>query len=155
MTETLLKKKASTIFWLGVLLGLPALLWIYAIPIELNKRLPTVKRVPDLIIKIPFLYVIVYLLVYFVLSLTLYITILDIFPFHITAMFSILFLITIATKSIIRFEKHHNFKPSNKFKLFVGLWFYILGVWSIQPKLNSYVKYPSIQENRPSNSSCE
>ena len=141
MTERFLKKTASEIFWLGILLGVPFIIWLYSIPTELNKRLPKKNRIPSLLFQIPFFYAIGYLPVFFILIFS-HTPFQVIIPFHLTAMFSIFFVMILACISIIRFEKEKNLKQSSGIGLFFGMWYYIFGIWYIQPKLNKYIEYP-------------
>lgn len=147
MTERFLQKKASEIFWLGIFLGIPFLIWLYAIPAELNKRLPPEKRIPALTFQIPFFYTIAYLPLFFVLIFS-NVPLPVLLTFHIAAMVSAFLILIIACISIIRFEKDKNRKPSNGIGLFFGLWFYIFGIWSIQPKLNQYIKTTEIESQQ-------
>jgi hypothetical protein len=144
MTEEFLRKKASEVFWLSVLLGLPFLIWLYAIPSELNKRLPRENRIPSLLFQIPFFYALAYIPIGFILIISINVSFEVILPFHFGAMASIFLVLTVACVSIIRFEKYKKIKTSNGIGLFFGMWYYIFGIWSIQPKLNNYVKTPPI-----------
>ena len=51
-----------------------------------------------------------------------------------------MFLLMILTSiTIIKFEKAEKLKQSNGIGLFFGIWYFIIGVWYIQPKLNEYI----------------
>ncbi|MGB1393564.1 MAG: hypothetical protein ACPG6G_04895 [Flavobacteriaceae bacterium] len=69
-----------------------------------------------------------------------------ILPFHFAAMGSIFFMLIIACISIVRFETQNSLKPSGGIGLFFGMWYYIFGIWSIQPKLNKYIESEIIAE---------
>lgn len=144
MTENFLKKPASEIFWLSIFLGLPLLIWLYAIPTELNKRIPQEARINKLIYQLPFFYAIAYIPGFILLFIT-DVSFNTIKLFHFTAMGAIFFLLIIACISTIRFEKFNNIKTSNGVLLFFGIWFYIFGIWSIQPKMNKYINSKIIQ----------
>lgn len=64
----------------------------------------------------------------------------SILPFHFGAMFSMFLLIILTSRTIIRFEKEENLKESSGIKLFFGIWYFFIGIWYIQPKLNEYIK---------------
>ena len=139
MTKRFLQKTANEIFGLS-LLGVPYLIWLYSIPIELNKRLPKEKRLPKLLFQIPFLYALIYLPIGFIMFVVVIRVPIDsILPFHFGAMFAIFWVMITACISIVRFEKQYKFKRSSSIGLFFGMWYYIFGIWSIQKKLNTYV----------------
>lgn len=146
MTERFLKKTPRDVFWLSILFGVPLFIWLYSILTELNKRLPQEKRVPILLFQIPLFYLLAYLPVGFVLLIGNYVSIDIILLFHFSAMLSIFFVMLLASVSIRRFEKYKHLKPSNGIMLFLGIWYYVFGVWSIQPKLNKYVKYEVLKD---------
>ncbi len=139
MTREYLKKVPEKLFWLSWL-GIPYLMWLYSIVVELSKNLPKNNK----LVKIILIGLLIYPTVYIPVGLTFLISgkadMDTIMPFHIGAILCIILLMALTAVTIIRFERAEKLKQSNGIGLFFGLWFFIFGVWHIQPKLNKYVK---------------
>ena len=139
MTERFLQHKSSVVFWLCVLLGFPWLIWLLSIVIELNKRVPKSKKISLTLILIPFLYTLFFVPGSFVLFMTGKVSFLHLIPFHLLGLVSVILMNLHATNAILNFEKHHHLQESNKLGLIFGMWYFVFGVWYIQPKLNQYI----------------
>ncbi|SNR14172.1 membrane protein of unknown function [Tenacibaculum jejuense] len=81
-----------------------------------------------------------YLISVWILILTGNINMEKTLPFHFAAMFNILLLMILTSRTIIKFEKRERLKESNGIGLFFGIWYYFIGIWYIQPKMNDYIK---------------
>ena len=139
MTREFLKKVPEKLFWLSWL-GIPYLMWLYSIVVELSKNLPKNNK----LVKIILFGLLIYPTVYIPVGLTFLISgkadMETIMPFHIGAILCIILLMALTAVTIVRFERAEKLKQSNGIGLFFGIWFFIFGVWHIQPKLNEYVK---------------
>ena len=138
MTRAYLSKNPKELFWL-FWLGIPFLIWIYSIGIELNKKIPESGKLNKIIL----IGLIVYPLIYLPVAITLLLSgIADlntIWPFHFGVMICMFSLMILTSITIIKFEKAEKLRPSNGIGLFFGIWYFIIGVWYIQPKLNEYI----------------
>ena len=139
MTDRYLRKKPKELFWL-YWLGIPYLIWLFSIGMELNKKLPKYRELnKGLLIALAG-----YSLFYYFFGIALLFSgkgdLETLRPFHIAAMASMFSLMIMTSITIIRFEKELNLNQSNGFGLFFGIWYFIFGVWDIQPKLNEYIK---------------
>jgi len=139
MTERYLRKTAKEIFWLSIL-GIPYLIWMYSIGIELNKKIPKNRRLNRFLFIGLSIYPIVYTCIIFPLFITKTLNINSIMTCHIGAMLCVFLLMILTTITIIRFEQSEKLKKSNGIKVFFMLWYFIFGVWYLQPKLNEYIK---------------
>jgi len=81
-----------------------------------------------------------YFIIIWILKLSGSMNVDTILPFHFGAMFCMFLLMILTSRTIIRFEKDENFKESSGIGLFFGIWYFFIGIWYIQPKLNEYVK---------------
>ena len=139
MTREYLSKNPNELFWL-FWLGIPFLIWIYSIGIELNKKIPEWRKLNKIILIGLMAYPIVYIPVGITLLIFGIADMNTIMPFHFGAMICMCLLIILTSITIIRFEKAEKLKQSNGIGLFFGFWYSIIGVWYIQPKLNEYIK---------------
>ena len=138
MKKRYLQKSAGEMFFL-FLFGIPYLYWIYSIGLELNKNTNSQKRIKPIYFQILLGYATLYLPIGMFILISNSIGFEKIIPFHITAMGCIFLAMILATISILRFEKSNNLESSSGIGLFFGIWYYIFGIWSIQPKLNKYI----------------
>jgi len=139
MTKEYLSKNPKELFWLFCL-GIPFLIWIYSIGIELNRKIPESGRLN----KVTLIGLIAYPIIYIPIGLTLLISGISdmnaILPFHFGAIICMFLLVILTSMTIIKFEKAEKLIQSNVIGLFFGIWYFIIGVWYIQPKLNEYIK---------------
>ncbi|MHA7944588.1 hypothetical protein ACJOV8_016035 [Formosa sp. 3Alg 14/1] len=139
MTREYLSKNPKELFWSFWLL-IPYLIWMYSIGIELNKKIPKYRELNKIIL----IGLIAYPIIYIPIGITLLISgsadMNTIMPYHYGAMLCMFLLMILTSITIIRFEKAEKLKQSNGIGLFFGIWYFIFGVWYIQPKLNEYIK---------------
>ncbi len=139
ITKRYLSKSAKQMFWL-CLLGIPYLIWLYSIGIELNKKVPKYSLINKIILNTLVGYIAVYLVIAWILIFSGNMNIDTILPFHFGAILCMFLLMILTSLTIIRFEKEEKIQQSSGIGLFFGLWYYVIGVWCIQPKLNEYIK---------------
>lgn len=139
ITKRYLSKSPKELFWLS-LLGIPYMIWMYSIGIELNKKNQKDIGIKKILLNILFGYPTIYLISAWILILSGNMNMDTILPFHFGAMFCIFLLIILTSRTIIKFEKEENLQESSGIGLFFGIWYYFIGIWYIQPKLNEYIK---------------
>lgn len=144
-TEWFLKQKALHIFLLSFL-AIPIYLWLFSIIYQLDKKRSYSKNfLKTVIVALITVYPIVYIFVFFVVFFNLIggnrFNILDsILPFHIATMLCGFLLMLFGAISYAKYEKEKGIKTYDSVGVFFMIWFYIIGVWIIQPNLNKYVK---------------
>ena len=139
ITKRYLNKSPKEIFWLS-LLGIPYMIWMYSIGIELNKKNQKSSGIDKILLNILVGYPTIYLISAWILIFSGNMNMDSILPFHFGAMFCIFLLMILTSRTIIKFEKEENLKESSGIGLFFGIWYYFIGIWYIQPKLNEYIK---------------
>lgn len=139
ITKRYLSKSPKELFWLS-LLGIPYMIWMYSIGIELNKKNQKDIGIKKILLNILVGYPTIYLIGTWILILSGKMNMDTILPFHFGAMFCIFLLMILTSRTIIKFEKEENLKESSGIGLFFGIWYYFIGIWYIQPKLNEYIK---------------
>lgn len=139
MLKNYLKKDSKKLFFL-FLLGIPFYIWLYAIGIELNKKINSRTRIHPILFHITIGFPLVYLPIAIFGFFSQEIPFNTIQTLHFTAMGTSFIALILVSMTIIRFEKSNNLKVSNEFELFFGIWFYVFGIWFIQAKLNKYAK---------------
>ncbi len=127
--------------------------WFWSIAIGLQNKIPSGIKMKVRKFKIFFLIPIIYVLIFFVLMAFLSggvtqattepggITIVGImsivFPLHLLSMFGILYSLYFAAKTFKTVELQKEVKFSDFAGEFLLLWFFPLGIWVIQPKINA------------------
>ena len=139
MTHEYLSKKPKELFWL-FWLGVPYIIWIYSIITELSKKIPKYTELSKIVMIMLIVYPSIYMPIGLILLLSRYIDMDIILPFHYTAMICMFLLMVLTCITIIKFEKAERLKRSNGVGLFLGIWYFPIGIWIIQPKLNEYIK---------------
>jgi hypothetical protein len=139
ITKRYLSKSPKELFWLS-LLGIPYMIWMYSIGIELNKKNQKDIGIKKILLNILVGYPTIYLISTWILILSGKMNMDTILPFHFGAMFCTFLLMILTSRTIIKFEKEENLKESSGIGLFFGIWYYFIGIWYIQPKLNEYIK---------------
>ena len=140
MTRRYLEKPAKDCFGFFILF-FPLLIWMYAVGYELYKRTPKNDRMHPIFYSIFLIYQVVYLFVFIYNLVTNTYDIFELMPFHKLAMVSAAISFFLTSLAIVRFERANGLKNSNLVTTFFKIWFYPLGIWSIQPLLNEYIKY--------------
>ncbi len=137
MTRKYLSRSATSTFFL-FMLGFPLLLWLYSIGMEFNNRLPENKQTKKIYYKSTLVYPLIYMIVgpvYLISTGNMN----SILPFHLLAMATIFVSLFLAAKSITKYEEEFNIKTSSTSEYFMLLWFFPIGVWTVQPRLNKFI----------------
>jgi hypothetical protein len=131
-----LNKSSNNLFWL-LCLGIPYLLWMYSIGIELNKHISKRRRIHPIFFKL-FTGYLLFIYIPFGIGMSILgkYDLLNVMT--IIASFALLLLIVLTSVTIIRFETKKKFEKTNRVKLIFMFFLFIIGVWYIQPKLNKY-----------------
>lgn len=140
MTKQYLQRSAFSSFFL-FLLGIPVMIWIYSISVELNKRMPKERRLNINILRF-MLGSIGFYFIIFVFGI--------IDPFKLRWLHDIIitfnFLSFVFTVVIItRFEQTHSIQPTSGLLFFFQLAIAPIGVFYLQPLMNEYICYPKIE----------
>ncbi len=144
ITEWFLEQKPLKIYLLG-LLGIPIYFWIFSIIYQLDKkRNDNQSSIKKLIVGLLTIYPIVYFILFIGFFFNLFTgNSFDIFdlilPFHLTAMLCGFILMILAANSYGKYEKEKGYKTYESVGVFFMLWFYIVGIWILQPNLNKYI----------------
>ena len=139
MTREYLNKVPNDLFW-KFWLGIPYLIWMYSVVVELNKRNSDRKELTKIILVGLIAYPTIYVPVGIILLISGKADMDHLMPFHVGAMVCFFLLMALTSLTILKFERAEKLKQSNGLGLFFGIWFFIFGIWHIQPKLNQYVK---------------
>ena len=145
MTRRYLQRTADGNFFL-FLLGVPILIWIYSITVELNKRLPLEKRLD---LRIFYAMGGTGLILQLLFQPLLLFSSID--PFQFSWLAEIAMLLGLTTLGftaflITRFEDYIEIQPTSGLLFFVQLWIAPIGVFYLQPLLNDYILYPEISQ---------
>jgi len=144
ITEWFLNQKATNIFLLS-LLGIPTYIWLFSIIYQLDKKRDiNQSRIKKLIVGVITIYPIGYFMFFISFFFNLFglnsFNLFDvIMPFHLTAMFCGFILMLLGAISYGKYEKEKGYKTYESIGVFFMLWFYIVGIWVLQPKLNNYI----------------
>jgi len=127
-----------TIVFMGVFL-----LWFWSLGVGLNKRLPEEIQPKIRFFKFGIIYSAVYMLLFQALFIVFaagggkgggYMAI--IFPLHLFAMYCIFYALHFICKNLAIFEEQQTVKFSTFAGTFFLLWFFPIGIWFIQPRIN-------------------
>jgi len=117
--------------------------WIWAIGTRIDKKIPEDLRMKPGLFKFCVIYSIIYMLIFSAFALLLVAEIINpglnfiiIIPFHLLAMFSTLYCDYYIAKNIVMAEKKERVGISSYLPYFILMWFYPIGIWFIQPKVN-------------------
>jgi hypothetical protein len=66
-------------------------------------------------------------------------------PFHLLAMLCVFFLIFFVSKNLVNFEKKHGIISGDIFSTFCAFWFFPIGIFFVQPRVNLIENYQSSQ----------
>ena len=144
ITEWFLNQKPLKIFLLS-LLGIPIYFWLFSIIYQLDKkRNENQNSIKNMIVGLVTFYPIVYFFLFIGFVFNLFggnpVDIFDfIMPFHLTVMLCGLILMILGANSYGKYEKEKGHKTYEPVGVFFMLWFYIVGIWVLQPNLNKYI----------------
>ncbi|MBX2829277.1 MAG: hypothetical protein KTR22_14015 [Flavobacteriaceae bacterium] len=130
--------------------------WFWSMGIGLQKFIPEDLRLNTgkfkFFLIFPFIYIILFLALFMGLFMNIDnlgfhpgISISFIFPLHLFAMFCMFYQLYFVAKTIKTVELQREVTFSDYAGEFFLLWFYMIGIWIIQPKLNKFVSNPPEQ----------
>lgn len=132
----------------GVLTFVFALLlvgWLYFSGIAANRRLKESTRKRTYMFRFSAIYPIIYVVLYFVVFIRSFTgdpsigMVPIIIPLHFLAMICMVYLLYFASKNLSMSLKEKGITSGGTAGFFFGFWFYPIGVWFIQPKVNRLV----------------
>ncbi|HPE57275.1 MAG TPA: hypothetical protein P5514_13300 [Bacteroidales bacterium] len=132
----MLKKNASSVFWLSIFLGIPIYLWIWSIGTQLQSDKVKVNEIKLILFKIS----VIYPIAYFVFAIYYMFTngwIIE--PLHFVAMFCTLYAMIFAAKTIKSAELEKEAKVSDYLGDFFLVWFFPIGIWILQPRIHKLI----------------
>ena len=144
ITTWFLKQNATTIFLL-CFLGIPQCLWYYSIVTEFDKKNKIDNNLKKAVINFTTLYPILYFvffpfyMIYNIMNSDR-IGLENILQYHFLAMFCVLISLILTANSFSTFEKNNKKESFGNVGNFFLFWFFIFGVWILQPKINSYIE---------------
>ncbi len=118
------------------IVGASYVIWIYSLGVEAQHALPKGMAMPNS----KFKFALIYFAGYVVVASINFSTIMPYaIPFHIFAMFCIFYSFYYVAKAIRTIELNRIAKFEDWFAVFVGMWFFYIGVWFIQRKIQRVV----------------
>ena len=121
--------------------------WFWAIAINLQQNLPSELKVKTTKFKIFLLFPLIYIFITFVLLDTIMWNALDnsslfllIFPIHLFSMFCIFYCLYFVAKVFKTTELQRKVTFSDFAGEFFMIWFFPIGIWIIQPKINRMIE---------------
>ncbi len=132
----MLKKDASSVFWLSILLGIPILLWLWSIGTKLQTDKGKINELKLIIFKLSVFYPIAYFgfFIYYMFSNGGVVM-----PMHIAAMISTFYAMIFAAKTLKSSELKREAKISDYLGDFFLVWFFPIGIWIIQPRIHKLI----------------
>jgi len=129
----------SSLFY-GTILAIAAyFIWIYSLGVEAYHSLPEGMAMPIKKFKLA----VIYFAGYGTIASISFTTIMPYaIPFHIFAMFCILYSFYYVAKAIRTIELNRIAKFEDWFAVFFGMWFFPIGVWFIQRKIRRIIATP-------------
>jgi len=142
ISKWFLKQNPQTIFLLSFL-GIPLYLWLYSIVTEFDKKNLNENISRKYIVKLVTFYPIIYfpfaiIYVFYNIATNDRVGFERILPYHFTAMFCSLILLLLSSGSLSKYEQTKKYETFGQVGNFFLFWFYIFGVWILQPKINKY-----------------
>jgi len=132
----MLKKEASSVFWLSIFLGIPLYLWLWSIGTKLQTEKLKVNETKLFIFKLCILYPIGYL----IFALYNFFTNGDfIMPLHFAAMLTSFYAMIFAAKNLKSVELEREAKISEYIGDFFLVWFFPIGIWILQPRIHKLI----------------
>ena len=126
-------------------LGIPMYFWLFSIIYQLDKkRNENQSSIKNMIVGLVAFYPIVYFFFFIGFFFNLFggnsLDIFDfIMPFHLTSILCGFILMILGANSYGKYEKEKGHKTYEAVGVFFMLWFYIIGIWVLQPNLNKYI----------------
>ena len=132
----MLKKDASSVFWLSIFLGIPIYLWLWSIGTKLQTDKVKVNDMKLILFKIS----VIYPIAYFVFAIYyLFANGWVVMPLHFAAMFSTLYAMIFAAKTLKSAELKKDAKISEYIGDFFLVWFFPIGIWILQPRIHKLI----------------
>jgi len=133
----MLKKDASSIFWLSIFLGIPIYLWLWSIGTKLQSDKVKVNEIKLILFKISVIYPIAYFVfaIYYLFTNGWFLM-----PLHFAAMFSTLYAMIFAAKRLKSAELDREAKISDYLGDFFLVWFFPIGIWILQPRIHKLIE---------------
>lgn len=126
------------------------LVWFWVLGTQLNHFVAEEFRPSPGLFKVSVIYPAFYVILFWLLFFTQsnnpslnWIPLL-ICPFHLLAMFSILYSFYFISKNLVLAEKRAKVKTEDFIGPFFALWFFPVGIWFIQPRVNAIYKQNTI-----------
>lgn len=121
--------------------------WMWAAGMLLNKNLPEELRLNTVFFKICFFYPLIYLPIFFIIlfaylpphSVMFPLAIIAIIPFHIFAVFCSFYCYYFVARVIKTNEMGRHTTVSDYIAEIFMIWFYFIGIWILQPKINKMI----------------
>ena len=117
------------------------LYWFWSLGVGINERIPTEIRPKSNFFKFAIIYSAIYMLVFqpfFIASASGngggYIA--TIFPFHLFAMYCMFYGLYFIAKNLGTYESNSSIPFSSFAGTFFSLWFFPIGIWLVQPRVN-------------------
>lgn len=116
--------------------------WIYAVATRLYPKLPAVHTMKLGRFKFAFFFPMIYVVVFMCFMFFVFPSVAPewafiIVPFHFLAIACIFYVLYFTAKSLKTFELNRNVTFGDYAGEFFLLWFYFIGVWFIQPRINA------------------
>lgn len=144
ISKWFLKQNPLTIFLLSFL-GIPLYLWLYSIVTEFDRKNLNESISRKYLVKFLTFYPIIYfpftiIYMFFNIATNDRVGFERILPYQFTAMICSLILLILSSGSLSKYEQTKKYETFGQIGNFFLLWFYIFGVWILQPKINKYTK---------------
>ena len=132
----MLKKDASSVFWLSIFLGIPIYLWLWSIGTKLQSDKVKINELKLLIFKVSVFYPIAYFVfaIYYMFTNGWVVM-----PMHIAAMISTFYAMIFAAKTLKSAELKREAKISDYLGDFFLVWFFPIGIWILQPRIHKLI----------------
>lgn len=133
----MLQKSSAYVFWTSILLGFPIIIWLWSVGLKLQKKSINVSKFKILLFKISIIFPLAYCIfgIYYMIFRD------DvIMPLHVSAMLSIFYAMIFAAKTIKSAELNKEATLSDYLGDFFLIWFYPLGIWILQPRIQKLLK---------------
>lgn len=135
---------------LGAAFMLLFLGWLYILGTELNKivrkEIRLKKRFFDFSVIYPFFYFLVFMSLWILATSSTNPLLIGlmflVMPFHLFAMFCMFYLLNFVSKNLVMAERKEPVKFYDYAGPFFLLWFFPVGIWIIQPKINLLFREP-------------